>query len=63
VAAAADAIPDKLLRQLAQDGRLVIPVGPTGRQKLISVTRRDERYEQSSLGLVSFVPLVHGKKE
>jgi len=63
VAAAPDELPDKLLQQLAPGGQLVIPVGPSGRQELVKVTRHNDRYEQSSLGLVSFVPLVHGKKE
>lgn len=61
VAAAADELPEKLLQQLAPGGHLVIPVGPSGRQELVRVTKQDTRYEQQSLGLVSFVPLVHGK--
>jgi protein-L-isoaspartate(D-aspartate) O-methyltransferase len=61
VAAAADELPEKLLQQLAPGGHLVIPVGPSGRQELVRVTKQDGRYEQQSLGLVSFVPLVHGK--
>lgn len=63
VAAAADELPGKLLEQLAPGGHLVIPVGPAGRQELVRVTRRDAHCEERSLGLVSFVPLVHGKKE
>jgi len=61
VAAAADEVPRKLLDQLAPQGRLVMPVGPPGRQILTKVTRDGDRYEQSSLGAVSFVPLVRGK--
>lgn len=61
VAAAAEELPQKLLEQLAPGGRLVIPVGPTGRQELTMVTRQDDHFEQVSLGLVSFVPLVKGK--
>ena len=60
VAAAAAEIPPKLLEQLAPGGRLVIPVGPAGRQELLVVTRRDDHFEKVSLGLVSFVPLVKG---
>ena len=63
VAAAADALPEKLLQQLEPGGHLVIPVGPSGRQELVKVTRRNEHLEQESLGLVSFVPLVHGKQK
>ena len=60
VAAAAPVLPEKLLEQLAPGGRLVIPVGPAGRQELMLVTRRNDHFEQQSLGAVSFVPLVHG---
>jgi hypothetical protein len=38
-----------------------MPVGPTGRQDLLMITRREDHYEQVSLGAVSFVPLVKGK--
>ncbi|MBT5219532.1 MAG: protein-L-isoaspartate(D-aspartate) O-methyltransferase [Woeseia sp.] len=61
VAAAAAEVPQKLLEQLAPGGRLIIPVGPSGRQDLIVVTRTGDQYEQESLGEVSFVPLVKGK--
>lgn len=61
VAAAAEDLPQKLLEQLAPAGRLVIPVGPAGRQELIMVTRQNDHFEQASIGLVSFVPLVKGK--
>ncbi len=61
VAAAADAVPEKLMQQLVPGGHLVIPVGPRGRQELVKLTRRSEKIEQESLGFVSFVPLVHGK--
>ena len=61
VAAAAAEIPQKLLEQLAPGGRLIMPMGPAGRQDLIMVTRKNGQYEQVSLGTVSFVPLVKGK--
>lgn len=61
VAAAAPELPQKLLEQLAPGGRLIMPVGPAGRQDLIMVTRQNDQYEQVSLGAVSFVPLVKGK--
>ncbi len=62
VAAAAEELPEKLLAQLETGGHLVIPVGPAGRQELVRVTKYHDRYQQQSIGLVSFVPLVHGKK-
>ena len=61
VAAAASELPQKLLEQLRPGGRLIMPVGPPGRQDLIMVTRQNDHYEQVSLGAVSFVPLVKGK--
>jgi protein-L-isoaspartate(D-aspartate) O-methyltransferase len=60
VAAAAPVLPEKLLEQLAPGGRLVMPVGPAGRQELMLVIRHDDHYEEQSLGAVSFVPLVRG---
>ena len=61
VTAAASELPQKLLQQLAPGGRLIIPVGPPGRQDLTMVTNHADHYEQVSLGAVSFVPLVQGK--
>jgi protein-L-isoaspartate(D-aspartate) O-methyltransferase len=61
VAAAAPELPEKLLEQLAPGGRLIMPVGPSGRQDLLMITRRGDHFEQTSLGAVSFVPLVKGK--
>lgn len=61
VAAAAPELPQKLLDQLAPGGRMVIPVGPVGRQELTRITREDDHFSEISLGAVSFVPLVHGK--
>jgi protein-L-isoaspartate(D-aspartate) O-methyltransferase len=61
VTAAAPVLPEKLLDQLAPEGRMIIPVGPPGRQELTLVKRRDDHFEQVSLDAVSFVPLVPGK--
>ena len=61
VAAAATELPQKLLEQIAPGGRLIMPVGPSGAQELTMVRRRDDHFEQVSLGGVSFVPLVKGK--
>ena len=61
VTAAAPEIPEKLLAQLAPGGRLIIPVGPQGRQELTMVIQNGDHFDQLSLGAVSFVPLVAGK--
>lgn len=58
VAAAAPAVPPALLDQLADGGRLVIPVGPRSGQELRLLTRRGGEIESRSLGGVRFVPLV-----
>jgi protein-L-isoaspartate(D-aspartate) O-methyltransferase len=60
VAAAPEHIPEALLEQLADGGRMVIPIGPSGRQELTLIERRGAVCEQSSLGAVSFVPLLGG---
>ena len=60
VAAAPGEIPQPLLDQLAPGGRLVMPVGPSGQQELVRVTRTDEGLEREHLCWVSFVPLLGG---
>jgi protein-L-isoaspartate(D-aspartate) O-methyltransferase len=60
VAAAATVVPEKLLEQLAPGGRLVMPVGVPGYQELTVVTRDRDHYDQTTIGGVSFVPLVKG---
>ena len=58
VTAAAPAVPEVLTRQLADCGRLVIPVGSRFEQELLVVTRRGDRLSQRSLGRCRFVPLI-----
>jgi protein-L-isoaspartate(D-aspartate) O-methyltransferase len=63
VTAAAPEIPSPLLEQLADLGRLVIPVG--GRfegQDLWLLEKRGARIERRNYGGVLFVPLVKGRK-
>jgi protein-L-isoaspartate(D-aspartate) O-methyltransferase len=64
VTAGAPQIPQPLLDQLAEDGRLVIPVGNKFSQELIKVTRKKGSYLQENLGGCRFVDLVgvHGWK-
>ncbi|MDE0789381.1 MAG: protein-L-isoaspartate(D-aspartate) O-methyltransferase [Woeseiaceae bacterium] len=61
VTAAASSMPEKLLQQLAPGGRLIIPIGSKGEQDLTMVVNHPDRFEQVSLGSVSFVPLVKDK--
>lgn len=62
VAAGSPSIPPPLLEQLATRGRLVIPVGSAGEQRLIRVTRTADGFDEEKLDAVHFVPLVgeHG---
>jgi protein-L-isoaspartate(D-aspartate) O-methyltransferase len=60
VAAAAYQVPQALLDQLANGGRLIIPVGPDREQQLLRITRRGEKFEREVLGPVTFVPLLQG---
>jgi len=60
IAAAPLTIPELLVEQLAMGGRLIVPVGPEGEQRLIRLTRREQGIERRVLGSVSFVPLLGG---
>ena len=58
VTAAADHIPQPLKDQLAEGGRLVMPVGnPATVQELILLTRKKGRITEQRLETVMFVPL------
>ena len=55
---AADAVPGPLWAQLAEGGRLILPLGtPYGYQELELLIKAPEGPERRSLGAVSFVPL------
>lgn len=58
VAAAAARVPQTLVEQLADGGRLVVPVGNRFEQKLELVERSGDRLRQTTLAPVRFVPLV-----
>lgn len=62
VTAAAPEIPQPLLDQLAEGGRLVIPVGGRGGQLLQLYERKGGEIIQKDLAPVAFVPLIgdHG---
>ena len=63
VAAAPEEVPAELLEQLADGGRLIIPSGPAGRQRLRLFTRHGDDHEERFLGWVTFVPLRAGATE
>ena len=59
VTAGGPVIPRALCQQLADGGRLVMPVGPADRtQTLRRVRRSGDRFPEEDVGLVRFVPLV-----
>jgi len=60
VSAAPNEVPGKLLEQLAPGGRLVIPVGRSGEQELLSIVREESGYSERRLDWVSFVPMLEG---
>ena len=60
VSAAPRETPQELLQQLADGGRLVIPIGPSGYQTLKVYTRHGSNFEEYDLDAVSFVPLLQG---
>lgn len=62
VTAAPERIPEPLLEQLAEGGRMVLPVGGAGHQTLLRITRRDGELHREELALVSFVPLQPGRE-
>jgi len=58
VTAGAPSVPQPLLEQLAEGGRLVIPIGSSGMQMLTVVEREGNRYRTREEGSCVFVPLV-----
>ncbi|MFH1665651.1 MAG: protein-L-isoaspartate(D-aspartate) O-methyltransferase [Candidatus Omnitrophota bacterium] len=62
VTAAAPHIPEPLKQQLADGGRLVIPVGPSYTQELILIERKGDDLSQRNICGCIFVPLIgeHG---
>lgn len=60
VTAVAQSVPPELLDQLDVGGVLVIPVERNGQQRLITVRRTEDDFEETDLGGVVFVPLLSG---
>jgi protein-L-isoaspartate(D-aspartate) O-methyltransferase len=65
VTAGAPDVPEKLLDQLAEGGRMVVPIGNQHSQDLIKYTKDKSGVHKSNLGGCRFVKLIgaHGWKE
>ena len=59
--AAPQQIPQGLMEQLAEGGRLIIPVGGEAGQELRLITRTGDDFTVDVLSKVRFVPLLAGK--
>jgi protein-L-isoaspartate(D-aspartate) O-methyltransferase len=63
VACAADQVPPPLVDQLAPRGRLVMPVGGRGLQRLVVVEKRsDGSTDERSYDAVAFVPMLRARR-
>ncbi|EDK27907.1 protein-L-isoaspartate O-methyltransferase [Vibrionales bacterium SWAT-3] len=60
VTAAAESIPQALLQQLKDGGRLLIPVGDD-EQQLLKIVRHGDEFLSNVIEMVRFVPLVPGE--
>ena len=58
VTAASPAIPESYIEQLANNGKLVIPVGSRWSQSLLVVQKKDNKVISRDLGGCVFVPLL-----
>lgn len=62
VTAAPTEVPEHLVEQLAEGGRLVIPIGGFGLQDMVLMTKTPGGVQRRNLAPVAFVPLVHGRR-
>jgi protein-L-isoaspartate(D-aspartate) O-methyltransferase len=58
VAAGGPEIPQPLMEQLADGGRMLVPVGAREMQRLVLVRRHGDRFEQEEVLDCTFVPLL-----
>ena len=63
VTCAPTAVPQPLVDQLAEGGKMVIPVGAAGAQELVVLQKKNGRLERQAIIPVRFVPMInrHGK--
>ena len=64
VTAAAETLPQTLIDQLADDGVMILPLGPRGgSQHIIKLTKSETGIARENLILVRFVPLLPGQAQ
>jgi protein-L-isoaspartate(D-aspartate) O-methyltransferase len=64
VTAAAESIPEELVAQLAEDGIMILPLGPhDGPQELVKLTKTKDDLQRETLLPVRFVPLLPGQAQ
>jgi protein-L-isoaspartate(D-aspartate) O-methyltransferase len=63
VSAAAARVPTRLIAQLAQGGRMVIPVGPTEAQQLQVIRRENDQIFTTLREACRFVPLISDRAD
>jgi protein-L-isoaspartate(D-aspartate) O-methyltransferase len=62
VTAAAEEVPDALVDQLAEGGKMVLPLGPrNGTQYIVKLVKAATGLTRQNLIAVRFVPLLHGQ--
>ena len=61
VTCAPEQVPQPLVDQLKDGGRMIIPVGPVGDQKLYVLRKQGGKAEQRAVLPVRFVPMTGGK--
>jgi len=63
VTCAPERVPQPLIDQLKEGGRIIIPIGPAGYQELVLLRKRGGKLEQHAVLPVSFVPMTGKAKE
>jgi protein-L-isoaspartate(D-aspartate) O-methyltransferase len=62
VTAAGEEVPDALVEQLGEDGKMVLPLGPrNGTQHIVKLSKTAGGLTRQTLIAVRFVPLLRGQ--
>jgi protein-L-isoaspartate(D-aspartate) O-methyltransferase len=58
VTSGSPSVPETLMSQLADNGRMIIPVGSRNNQRIIRITRSGDNYSKEEMLSCIFVPLI-----